>query len=164
MDNHKSEEHINIKVGNDTVELDNPFRWFQSLMDNHLFPNCIPDIKNVKQANQILAKAKGRKIDNKIATAIVYGVATYFKEKGLITARAPKNLCSFLWKFLVMMKLKDASDYLFTESRIKNWINNIQGQKDDPKIYTPEIRVISIEELKEIPLNERAERWLFNPE
>ncbi len=164
MDNHKSEEHISIKVGNDTVELDNPFRWFQALMDNHLFPNCIPDIKNVKQANQILAKAKGRKIDNKIATAIVNGVATYFKEKGLITARAPKNLCSFLWKFLVMMKLKDSSDYLFTESSIKNWINNIKGQKDNPKIFTPEIREISIEELKEIPLNERAERWLFNPE
>lgn len=164
MGKHKSEEHINIKVGNDSVELDNPFRWFQSLLDNHLFPNCIPDIKDIKQANQILAKAKGRKVDNKVATAIVNGVATYFKEKGLITARAPKNLCSFLWKFLVMMKLKDASDYLFTESSIKNWINNIQGQKDDPKIYTPEIREISIEELKEIPLNERAERWLFNPE
>lgn len=164
MGNHKSEEHINIRVGNDSVELDNPFRWFQSLLDNHLFPNCIPDIKDVQQANQVLSRAKGRKIDNKVATAIVNGVASFFKDEGLITARAPKNLCSFLWKFLVMMKLKDASDYLFSESSIKNWINNIRGQKDDPKIYTPEIREVSIEELKEIPLNEKADRWLFNPE
>ena len=163
MDGHKTEEHIIIKVGQESVELANPFKWFQSLLDNHLFPNCIPDIKDVKQANQILVKSRGRKIDNKVATAIVNGVATYFKEKGLIAARAPKNLCSFLWKFLVMMKLKDASDYLFTEASIKNWINNIQGQKDDPKIYTPEIRKVSIEELNEIPLYVRADRWLFHP-
>lgn len=164
ISNHKTEEPITVKIGSDSAELHNYFKWFQSLLDNHLFPNCIPDIKDVKQATQFLAKTKGRKIENKVATAIVNGLATYFKEKGLIAARAPKNLCTFLRKFLVMMKLKDASDSYFTESSIKNWINNIQGQKEDPKIYTPEIRKISIEELKEIPLNERADRWLFNPE
>ena len=164
LSGHKSEEQVTVKMGQESVELDNPFKWFQALFNNHLFPQCIPDITALEQANKALAKAKGRKMESKVATAIVNGVATFFKEEGLVTSRAPKNLCSFIRKLLIMMKLKDAGDKSFNDAVVKNWINNIQNQKEDPKIYTPEIREVSLEELATIPMNEKSDRWLFNPE
>ena len=164
MSHHKTDEHITIKIGTDNTEINNYFQWFQALLDYHLFPNCIPDITCVDKADKFLMKEQGRKVDNKIASAIINGIANLFKDRGLITARAPKNLCSFLQRLLTLMDIKDSSGRLYKEDVIKSTINNIQRQKGDPKIFTPEIKEVSIEELKSIPLNEASERWLFNPE
>ena len=164
MANHKKETSISVKIGTDRVELNNSFGWFQALLKYHLFPKCIPDITDVEAANKALAKEKGRKTESKVATAVVNGVSSYFKDEGLVSSRAPKNLCSFIRKMLIMMHLKDGNDKTFSDAVVKNWINNIQNQKEEPKIYTPEIREVSVEELKNIPMDERADRWLFNPE
>lgn len=164
MANHKTEEPVTVKIGSDSIELKDYFRWFQALMDYHLFPNCIPDVTSVEQADKFLKKDQGRKIENKVASAIINGVANLFKDEGLVTARAPKNLCQFLQRLLTLMDLKDSGGREYKEDVIKSTINNIQRQKGDPKIFTPEIREVSIEELKIIPFNEARERWLFNPE
>ena len=164
MANHKAETSISVKIGTDRVELNNSFGWFQALLKNHLFPKCIPDITDVEAANKAMAKERGRKTESKVSTAVVNGISSYFKDEGLVSSRAPKNLCSFIRKMLIMMHLKDGNDKTFSDAAVKNWINNIQNQKETPKIYTPEIREVSVEELKNIPLNERAERWLFSLE
>lgn len=163
ISNHQSSEPVSIRIGSDTLEVDNHFKWIQALLKNQLFPNCIPDITSVEQADKDLAKAKGRKTESKVATAIVNGIANFFKDEGLVNTRAPKNLCSFIRKLLIMMKLKDAGDKTFSDTIVKNWINNIQKQKGDPKIFTREIKRATIDDLKKVSPSEAGERWLYHP-
>lgn len=163
MQEHSSESPITIKIGNDKVELSDEFGWVQGLVNYHLFPKCLPDIKSKEEALAMLKKSPGRRAGSTIIPAIINGIATYFEDMGLIAGRAPKNLCSFIRKILIMMELVSAEDESFTEGNIKASINNYKKQKKDPKVFTPEVRTITFEELGSISSNPDV-TWLFKYE
>jgi hypothetical protein len=165
MQEHKNSEEVTIQFGkgqSNKVTLNNTFRWFQGLLDNHLFPNCIPDISSREQAKESLARKAGRPEANKVVNAMVNGLANLCKDEGVITASVPKLLLCFIYDILLVMELVRPDDNVVTLDWIKAQISNLKKAGKDARIFTPETRTCSPTETPIIPEYEKRLDWLFN--
>lgn len=163
LQDHMAEAPITIKIGGKKVVISDYDGWFQALMNNHLFPKCLPEIHSKDQALKKLKKSPGRKVQNKLAVAIINGIATLFYDEGLVTERAPKNLCIFIRRYLVMMEILDLDYSVINEASIKSAINYASKKKTDPRLPSRPVTDATIEDLRLsgfIP----EERWLFSKE
>lgn len=161
MADHKTEEPVTISIGKDKVVLDNHDSWFQGLTENQLFLNCIPEITDKAQAEELLEKKPGRPKTRRVVNMIVNGMARLFADEGWIEGRAPKSLCTFIKRFLELMDLINKDDVFVTEEWIKAQISNLQKPGKDARLDTIECEDCSIEELKVVPQSTRALNWLF---
>ena len=169
MKKHRERGPLSIKIGKAKIDLENTDMWFHNLMDNHLFPKCLPKITTLQEAENKLKKDAGRRSENKVATAIINGISTLFEDLDWIRGRAPKNLCAFIKKFLILMNVFDKNDTVLSEANIKSSITNFRKQKEDPRFFTPESKMMTLAEvmadetLKSVGSFPERD-WLFNPE
>ena len=165
IQDHPKKEEVVIKMGGKSVKFDDVDGWFQALLNNHLFPHCLPEFKSKEQALKKMKKTAGRKKENIVATAVINGVARLFEDEGLITGRAPKNLCKFIKTYLILMDVLDGNKDVLSEANIKSSITNFRNQKEDPRLFTPELRTVTLEEMKDSSLHDRSSSlWLFHPD
>ena len=162
MADHRTEEPVTISIGKNKVVLDNYFRWFQGLTENQLFLNCIPEVTDKAQAEELFAKKPGRPKTRREVNTIVDGIARLFADNGWIEGRAPKSLCTFIKRFLELMHLIEKDDVFVTEEWIKAQISNLQKPGKDARLDTIECEDFSIEELSAVSKSTRALNWLFH--
>lgn len=154
-------------VSDDKTELriDNTNCWFEAMLEHYLFPNCLPDVVDDKDAERIWKKDNkpaGRKARTE-TNAIIHGVEQYLHDEGVInkSAVAPKHLCLFLFDYLdAMGYLNDDYDRrMLKPEYIKNYIHNLREEGNEPQFnnYTFE------EGLPSITVEDVAYTWLFNP-
>ncbi len=163
MQDHKESKEVTIKFGKgekNAITLQNDFKWFQGLMVNQLFPNTIPEITDKKEAKAILRKQAGRPSTRKEVNAIVNGVASSLSEYDIIQGKAPIHLLRFIRDYLVAMDLIKENDPFVTTSWIKSQISNIQKPGKDPKLFTTETKLCSMDDLKD-DLHLRGLNWLL---
>lgn len=160
MHDHKAAVPIEMKYGKEKVVIMDTEGWFQALMDNHLFPKCCPEIKSKEQVIERFRKSAGRKVENELAVAIINGVAKFFADKELIKGQAPKNLCSFIRQYLILMELLDLDYRVISETSIKSAINYAAKKETDPRLPSTEVSDATLEDLKHLGVIP-GERWLF---
>ena len=163
LQNHPEEEVITIQMGKDKVELNDAFKWFQGVMNNQVFRNCIPEIQHKEDAESLLRKKAGRPQTRKEVNAVVNGVSRLFAEEGIIEGKAPRNLLDFIRAFLVKMDLIKADDVFVTNEWIKAQITNLQKPGKDARFNNVEVHSVSAEELKNVPVWNKALNWVFPP-
>ncbi len=159
---HGKKNHITIKIGKDKTTLKNTDGWFDALMDNHLFPKCLPSIYG-KELPPEESKKKGRKIKNKVATAIINGIARLFADEELIQDQAPKNLCAFIKEYLILMDILDLDYSVISGASIKSAIDYASKKEDDPRLPTIEWENATMEDLPSSGINP-GEKWLYGKE
>lgn len=140
----------------------NPDRlsWLHALFFNKLFPNCIPDIKSITDADNQLRKKTGPKRKHKDFIPIIVGTAKFFYDEGLLGEyRTPKNLCEFIRHILVLANWIDEDDTLFDIPRIAAEINNAVAE--DKRFPRCPLTRISLEELKNSDKEQNCQDWLF---
>ena len=162
LQDHPEEERITIQMGKDKVVLDDAFNWFQDVMTNQTFPNCIPHIHNKEEAQSFLRKKSGRPQTRKEVNAIVNGIAKYLSDENVIDGKAPKNLLEFIRRFLVMMALIEEDDVFVTTDWIKAQITNLQKQGKDARFENLDWVEVPADNMMESPW-EKAMRWVFPP-
>ena len=158
-----SEDKTSLKIHNTSC-------WFEALLENYLFPNCLPDVTSDEEAQLIWDKGKqhpGPKAQ-KDKNTIIHGVEMFLHDYGVVQdAEAPKQLCYFLYYYLIAMGLqKDPQDGKIEDKiiwGIKSNIRNLRNMKDKPRYFTADLREESIEGLSQILPEDVAHDWLFNP-
>lgn len=164
LQDHPKKCPITISVGNDKVELNDAFGWFQSVMTHHVFPNAIPDIKTKEDAESILRKKAGRPETRTEVNAIVNGIARLFANDGLVKGKAPKELCIFIQQFLEKMELIEKDDKTVTPEWIKAQISNLSKPGKDPRFDSfGEIESCSEEDPKMVDPVEKTLNWILPP-
>lgn len=161
LQDHPKEEEIVIQMGKDKVVLDDAFNWFQGVMNNQVFPNCIPHIQDKESVRSLLQKKAGRPQTRQEVNAVVNGISRLFADEEIIEGKAPRVLLEFIHMFLVKMALIDENDVYVTPEWIKAQISNLQKPGKDARFNNVEVRSVSIEELKEVPLGDKSMRWIF---
>ena len=161
LQDHPQEEKITIQMGKDKVELDDAFKWFQSVMDNQVFPNCIPYIQNKEGAKSLLQKKAGRPQTRQEVNAVVNGISRFFADEKIIEGKAPKDLLDFIESFLVKMALIEENDEFVTTYWIKSQISNLQKPGKDARFFNLDVHEASAEKLKEVPWWFKATNWIF---
>lgn len=151
MQKHTLAETVTIKIDQETLNLPNTNTWVQAILNNHVFPNCLPKIHNSAEAEALLWRKKGAGAPPKHpeVNAIMNGIANLFLDNELIKERAPRNLCRFIKRYLTLMRLVDSDDSIIDEEWIKSQIHNFRKKSKDPRLATPEIKDVSPEELKD---------------
>ena len=160
---HKEESPITIKIGRQKVVLNDVDRWFQALAENHLFIKCLPESESRELATERLRKNPGRKVENRVAVAIINGIANLFTDEGLIKGRAPKNLCSFIRQYLILMDVLNRDDSVISLPSIKAAINYAAKKGIDTRLPSTEFTEVSVEHLRMSGVNP-GHRWLFSKE
>lgn len=158
---HASNEAIGLTIGEESVELSNDLKWFYSFLEHHLFPHCIPEIKSVDDAIDELTEKGGRPQSSPEIKGMVCGIARFFYDKGLVSAKAPKNLVLFIKEFVTMMGL--LSDPLTKQVVNENWIKARIHKLDGPQLDNLDFESCNLEDLG-ASQQEIAFRWLFPPE
>ncbi len=153
---------IKVTIGGNTIEIRNDYQWFNCFLTHRLFPHCIPEINSVEDAKAELDHQNkgGRPKSDPVIKGIVYGVATYFHEKGIVTGKAPKNLVRFIMELLIMMDL--LSDPTAKQVIGENWIKSRIHQLDEPQLDNLDFENCKLEDLKPSQ-QEIAFQWLFPP-
>ena len=141
--------------------------WFEALLENYLFPNCLPDVANDEDAQMIWKKEdkKAGRPSRFETNAIIHGVDLFLHDAGLVEGIAPTNLCGFLHDYLdAMGYLDDPLDRLMLDPKsIKAYIHNLRKKEDPPRFFNTTFKTVSLEELARIDPDEAAYRWLFPP-
>ena len=163
MQDHKVQAPIELKIGKEKIVIKDTGRWFQALMDNHLFPKCCPEIRSKEEVIEKFKKSAGRKVENKLAVAIINGIARFFADTELIKGQAPKNLCSFIRQYLILMEILDLDYRVISETSIKSAINYASKRGGDSRLPSTELKEVTLEELKQSGFNP-GERWLYSTE
>jgi len=150
-----------------SLRIHNTSCWFEALLENYLFPNCLPDVASDEDAQRIWKK-KRKKVGRKSRTntnAIIHGVDSLFHDAGLVRGVAPTNLCEFLFDYLdTMGYLNDPTDRLsLAPSTIKTYIHNLRKETASPQFGNAVFKKASIEELSRTTPEEAAYFWLFYP-
>ena len=160
---HKAAGPVTIKVGKESLEIPNTNGWVQAILDNHVFPNCLPKTHSAADAEQLIwKKDAGAPVKHPEVNAIVNGVATMLFDFQVIKERAPMILCRFIRKYLVMMELISEGDPTLDEEWIKSQIHNFKKKSKDPRFPTREIKEVSPEDLKEAGYY--SVKWAFSRE
>jgi hypothetical protein len=163
LHDHTTEKEITIQIGKDKAVIDDASCWFQGVMRNQVFPNCIPSIQSKEDAESLLRKKAGRPQTRTEVNAIVSGIASYFADEKLIEGKAPKNLLEFIRKFLVMMALIEENDVFVNAGWIKSQISNLQKSGKDARFINEDwVDASSSEALVNAPW-QKAMRWIFPP-
>lgn len=152
------------------LTIHNTYCWFEALLENYLFPNCLPDVTSDEDAKKIWEKEKqqpGPKAQ-KDKNAIIHGVEMFLHDYGVVTnAEAPKNLCTFLYYYLDAMNLQKVSNNPEEEDKliwgIKSAIHNFRKDEDNAKFSNAGFNIVSMEELSITTPEQAAYDWLFNP-
>lgn len=163
MQKHTSAEPVNVRIGKESIKIDNTNAWLQAILNNHVFPNCLPNVQNSSEAEALLlkkGKGAGAPLKHPEVNTIVNGVANLFFDEGLVTENAPLNLCGFLKQYLVLMNLIAEGDTTIDEEWIKAQIHNFKKKSKDPRLFTSESKEVSLEELKEI--GNYPVKWAFS--
>ena len=161
-----SSKPIKFVSGKDKLEILDSCGWFEALLENYLFPNCLPDVENDEDAQKLWKKEKkvGRK-ERKEVNSIIYGVATYLRDKGVVKkdVTAPTDLCKFIRGYLEAMGyLEDPNDALsITPEWIKTQIHRFEETK--PQFDNVIRSSATIEEQKKVHPDDQAHFWLFQP-
>ena len=149
------------------LRIHNTSCWFEALLENYLFPNCLPDVASDEDAQRIWKKGR-KKVGRKSRTetnAIIHGVEMFLHDEGLVDSVAPTNLCEFLFDYLdAMGYLSDPTDRLsLAPSSIKAYIHNMRKETASPQFCNAEFKKVSIEELSRPTPEESSYFWLFHP-
>ncbi len=156
-----SNEPVKVTIAGESIELLNDYKWFFSLLKHHLFPHCIPEINSVDEAKKELTGEGGRPQNPPEIKGMVCGIARFFYDKGLVSAKAPKNLVLFIKEFVTMMGL--LSDPLTKQVVNENWIKARIHKLDGPQLDNLDFESCNLEDLG-ASQQEIAFRWLFPPE
>lgn len=157
---------VTIKVNKEKIVFPNTLGWLYALLENHLFPNCLPDVKNDEDARSIWDKRKksGRPSRAEI-NAIVHGFAKLLHDQKVVDDIAPAELCEFILDLLMEMgHIHDETDKLvITPAWIKSQIHRTEKQWDGPGFHNTVMRSPTLEELTTVTPDQQANLWLFNP-
>ena len=157
---------IKVVSGKDKLEIPDSCGWFEALLENYLFPNCLPDVNNDEDAQKLWKKEKkvGRK-ERREVNSIIHGVATYLRDKEVVKkdVTAPTDLCKFIRDYLEAMGyLEDPNDALsITSEWIKTQIHRFEETK--PQFNNVILTSPTIEDLEEVHPDDQAYSWLFQP-
>ena len=163
LHDHTIEEKITIQMGKDKVVIKDASCWFQDVMKNQVFPNCIPNIQSKEDAESLLRKKAGRPQTRTEVNAIVSGIARYFADEKLIEGRAPKNLLEFIRKILVMMALIEENDLFVNTVWIKSQITTLQKPGKDARFINEEWEKASSSKSLVNASWQKAIRWISPP-
>ena len=141
-------EHVTLKIGGESVVLDNAAWWFEDLIRNHLFEHFLHDVDTVDQAKALNTKTPGKKPEDNRITAMVYGISQLFHDRGLVATKTNTNLTRFIQSILRLMDLKNNAGKLPTLQQIEKMIENLPNAKTDPKFFSASLRPASVEDLK----------------
>lgn len=161
-EHHDYSGSIKVSIGGETIEINNDYKWFFSLLRHHLFPHCIPEITSVEEANSDLLQNKkgGRPKSDPEIKGMVYGVANLLRDESVVTAKAPKNLVLFIKEYITMMDL--LTDPLMKEIVNENWIKSRIHQLQEPQLENLDTKICTFEDIKPSQ-QEIAFQWLFPP-
>lgn len=159
IEEHKQAGKVTIKIGKDSLLLDNDSGWFQSVFKKQVFPHCLPHIQSKEQAYSLTRGKRGRPVTRTKENAIVCGLAEYLADEGFIHERAPGSLLSFARKFLVMMWLIEEDDKIVDEDWIKSQITDHKKKGKDARFWTPKSEFINLEEYLNSPDDPMC--WIF---
>ena len=135
LHSHVHGKPITIKIGKDKCVLNDSDEWFQSVMDNQVFPHVIPLIQSTEDAKDLIEGKRGRPETRRYVNAILNGVAQFFFDSGFVDDIAPLNLCQFLKHFLVLMDLIDEKETeTVDEAWIKTQIHIQRKSKKNPRL------------------------------
>ena len=144
------------------VVLDDTAGWLEALLENHLFPNCLPDVKDDQDARRLWdKKGKRGRPERPQVNAIVNGVASYLGDQGVVEGVAPTNLCNFIVEYLKAMgQFRDSTDAaVLTSKWVKAQIHNLA--ESGPVFYNYNMSDATVEELSTLPPDMKAYQWLF---
>ncbi len=153
MRRHRGQQQIRISIGRDSVLLDDSFRWFQTLLDNKLFP-LITGIDRLAQEVDEKKRA-GRPSTRQDLNVFIAGISRFMREEQIIKEQAPLKLCQFIRWFLVHMDYIEEKDAKITDNWIKAQINNLQKTGRDYRFETYEFKnTVGLDALKDIPMEQ----------
>ena len=146
--------------------IDNFSSWFDALLEYHLFPLFLDDIRSIADAKTALKMDPGKKAEDKRLRAIVYGISKFFYDYRLVSSHAPDNLVAYIQKLLELMKITDKGGKLPSRRTIKKLIENLPNAKEDPKFYTPKIEVVhdksQVSMVESAGKENKVYNWLFS--
>ena len=149
-----------------SINIDNTLNWLTCFLNNYCFPTVLPAISTVTDAEnklkEMTKKPRGRKVERPMENAIINGVAQIATDYKLIKDEAPLNLCDFIYDYLCMMKVIKVDDPYINSERIGKQIPKLKEYVHSPVLFTPEGRIVTLEELVEMDKNspERMIRFL----
>lgn len=158
---------VTLKVDKEKIAIPNTLGWLYALLENHLFPNCLPDVKNDDEARSIWDRRKKSGRPSRVEiNAIVHGVAKLLHDQNVVNDIAPAELCEFIRDLLMEMgQIHDETDKLvITPDWIKSQIHRTDKQWDGPGFHNTVLRSPTLEELTTVTPDQQAYLWLFNPE
>ena len=152
------------------LRIDNTDCWFEAMLENHLFPNCLPDVENDEDAQMFLEKnsnAPGPKT-KRVNNAIIHGVEMFLHDQEVVDSKpaAPQNLCMFIRDYLTAMGLLDdmnEKDRAYFWINIQKRIPEFRKKDEKTKLFNVELKSVSIEELSCVTPDQAAYQWLFYP-
>lgn len=171
-ENHIPTKQLRLVAGKEKLDIKDTCCWFEALLENYLFPNCLPDVENDEDAQKLWKREKkaGRPARKEVH-AIINGVNNFLKDKGVVdkTVTAPTNLCKFLRDYLEAMGyLENPVDASAINSvSIKTWIHKFEEKEDKPQFADSGLKSPSsfeeLEELLKATPDDEAYSWLFHP-
>ncbi len=164
---------IEFKSQTGTLKILDTECWIEALLENYLFPNCLPDVSNDEEAQLIWKKENkpaGRKA-RKTVNAIIHGVDMFLHDQGVVdrNVAAPKSLCLFIYDYLETMGLLDYLTEDNKEKKSEPWyiiqkqIPYFRKEENNPKLFTPELEECLPEEWIGNPRDDAAYQWLYYP-
>lgn len=161
-----SSRPISINVDKEQLVIPNTLGWLDALLENHLFPNCLPDVKSDEDAKAMWDRKKKSGRPSRVEiNAITHGVAKLFHDRKIVEDTAPAKLCEFILDLLKEMgHIHDATDkQVITPGWIKSEIHRTKKEWDQPGFHNTPIRIATLEELNTVTPDQQAYLWLFNP-
>ena len=163
----KEAESITISFGKQKakIALPNFDFWVNKLMENHVFPRFIPEIKTVDDAKALLRKPAGRPLEDIRVRTIAYGLSNYFFDNEVIETRTSRKLLDFLEGLFKMMDIRCNNGKYPDWQKLEDVIQNAPNAKEKPRFYTKDdnLSICSMEELKD-PRSDDILNWLETPE
>lgn len=134
LNRHPEGEPIKVTIGDDTVELDNTLNWLPIFFQKFCFSKVLSDVTSVEQAQEIIDEMKrsaGHPTERWLENSIVNGVSNIAQDYHLVNGKAPKNLRSFIWEYMCLMKIISPNDPKIDDQWIKSQIRNLPTYKGE---------------------------------
>lgn len=134
LNKHPEGQPVKVTVGDDTVELDNTLNWLCAFFKKHCFSKVLSDVTSVEQAQEIIDEMKrsaGHPTERWLENSIVNGVSNIAQDYHLVNGKAPKNLRSFIWEYMCLMKIISPNDPKIDDLWIKSQIRNLPTYKGE---------------------------------
>ena len=134
----KEAETITINFGKHqkTIAIPNFEFWINKLMENHVFPRFIPEVKTVDDAKALLRKPAGRPLEDIRVRTIAYGLSNYFFDNEVIETRTSRKLLDFLEGLFKMMDIRCNNGKYPDWQKLEDVIQNAPNAKEKPRFYT----------------------------